>query len=486
MASRRQAILDAAAACIVRDGLAGFSTTSLCKEAGISTGALYRHFNSREDVLIGLTEREVKRARQFDSSSLAALRRSLIAMLNRLASEEGRFVARLDMELASAAAVNPSISDIVRPFMISRDLEAALADLRRRGEIKAEVEPASLAQVLATMVAGHIYLLAVSGHTETASERIVDTVLAPVLSPKPTGLDGVFQGVRDEHLVRPDGRIVAWTRAGKAADEPGAGIPVLRLPGTPGSRWSLSPDHDRWADLGLEVITTERPGYGRSSPLRNWSLADHADDLAAVLDHLGLDKVRVLGSSGGGPHVLAFASRHPDRVSAATIVVGLPWLTEDEAGEMIEFNRSSHRLARAGDRAGLASMLDPQYEAMAADPLGGLRTMMSSAPPADQAIMADPAWQRSFETGLREALRQGRDGWLEEHLVFARDWEIDLSAVRTSLTWWHGRADRNCPWPAAARMVDQMPNATLRELEGGHLAPVTHEAAILKELLARQ
>ncbi|WP_142055526.1 hypothetical protein [Pseudonocardia kunmingensis] len=86
-------------------------------------------------------------------------------------------MARLDLELASAASVSPRISEAVQPFMISRDLEDALEDLQRAGEISSDVETSALAYALATMPAGHRYLLAVTSHTHTASERIVDTVL---------------------------------------------------------------------------------------------------------------------------------------------------------------------------------------------------------------------------------------------------------------------------------------------------------------------
>jgi pimeloyl-ACP methyl ester carboxylesterase len=79
--------------------------------------------------------------------------------------------------------------------------------------------------------------------------------------------------------------------------------------------------------------------------------------MAAVLDHLGFDRVRVFGVSGGGPHVLAFAGRHPDRVAAATIVVGMPRLSDEEAEQMIDFNRASYGVARAGDPAALRELL---------------------------------------------------------------------------------------------------------------------------------
>ena len=49
--------------------------------------------------------------------------------------------------------------------------------------------------------------------------------------------------VTDHRLTRPDGRIVAWTESGSAG-----GRPVLRVPGTPGSRLSIRSDRTPWIE----------------------------------------------------------------------------------------------------------------------------------------------------------------------------------------------------------------------------------------------
>jgi hypothetical protein len=65
--------------------------------------------------------------------------------------------------------------------------------------------------------------------------------------------------------------------------------------------------------------------------------------------------------------------------------------------------------------------------------------------------------------------------------------EIDLAAVRTSLTWWHGGSDANAPVGAAQRLWSKIPQAQLRRFsdDDGHLASYLREAEILDELLAR-
>lgn len=262
---------------------------------------------------------------------------------------------------------------------------------------------------------------------------------------------------------------------------------MVRLPGTPGSRWSLPADRSPWAERNLEVITTERPGYGRSSRLPARGFAETADDLAAVLDHVGLDRVHILSVSGGGPHVLAFAARHPERVAAATVVLGLPFVNDDEADRMIELNRVSHCLARDGKEQALRDLYAPIAVELAFDPVKALEPMMVEVPPSDHAVMADPDWRRGFAVGIREAFAQGIDGWVDENLVFGGDWsDIDLSAIRTSLTWWHRRDDHNYPWSAAERMVGRLSTASLRDLgDAGHLVAFIHEGEILDNLLER-
>lgn len=283
--------------------------------------------------------------------------------------------------------------------------------------------------------------------------------------------------IADEHLVRPDGRTVAWT-------ETGEGIAVLRLPGTPGSRWSLPVDLSLWSELGLRVITTERPGFGRSTRLPGRKFREHSDDLAAILDHLGLERVHLIGGSGGGPHVLAFAAHHPDRIVAATVRVGYPLLNDDEYDQMLPANADVFRAARAGDEQRVRELLADGNED---GPMAVLDAAMATAPQSDRDVMKEPAWRASVEKGLTEAFAQGIDGWVDECLAIDGHWtDIDLTAIRTSITWWHSRADRNCPFPAAQRLVDRLPTATMRELpNGGHLEPTRWAREITTELLAR-
>lgn len=65
------------------------------------------------------------------------------------------------------------------------------------------------------------------------------------------------------------------------------------------------------------VLVLDQRGHGRSAkPETGYSPSDYAEDLAALLQHLGWKKIHVVGHSMGGRVALRFASLFPDRCSS--------------------------------------------------------------------------------------------------------------------------------------------------------------------------
>ncbi len=71
-----------------------------------------------------------------------------------------------------------------------------------------------------------------------------------------------------------------------------------------------------------QVIAVELQGHGRTGDIegRPLSYAQMADDVAALLDHLGIETADVLGYSLGGAAALSFAIRHPERIGRLVVV----------------------------------------------------------------------------------------------------------------------------------------------------------------------
>lgn len=97
-------------------------------------------------------------------------------------------------------------------------------------------------------------------------------------------------------------------------EEAGSGEPLVLIRG-------LGSDLQAWAPQvpilakHFRVITYDNRGAGRTSaPDKPYSIAGMADDLAALLDALKIEKAHVLGYSMGGMVAQEFALRHPGRL----------------------------------------------------------------------------------------------------------------------------------------------------------------------------
>ena len=72
-ATTRQTLLDAAAALLVDEGLAGFTTTAVTQRAGLSNGALFSHFRTRLDLLAATLDQVLAGLRVGYERTLAGL-----------------------------------------------------------------------------------------------------------------------------------------------------------------------------------------------------------------------------------------------------------------------------------------------------------------------------------------------------------------------------------------------------------------------------
>lgn len=104
----------------------------------------------------------------------------------------------------------------------------------------------------------------------------------------------------------------------------GSGQPLLLLHGFTGSG-------DDWTHVfaqplpGHRVITPDLPGHGRSpNPRSDFKFADIARDVFALLDQLGIARVRAIGMSAGANTLLHMATQQPDRIEAMIHVSGTP------------------------------------------------------------------------------------------------------------------------------------------------------------------
>jgi proline iminopeptidase len=135
-----------------------------------------------------------------------------------------------------------------------------------------------------------------------------------------------------------DGHELYWEQSGSPD-----GQPVVFLHGGPGG--GLSPDHRRFHDPSdYRIVAFEQRGCGRSTPLAaleansTWDLVADIERLRGLL---GIERWQVFGGSWGSTLALAYAERHPDRVSALVLRgifmlrrAELLWFYQDGASEL--------------------------------------------------------------------------------------------------------------------------------------------------------
>lgn len=111
--ARRLRILEAAATCFERDGFHATTIPDICREAGVSTGAVYTWYPSKGAIVAALADvaHERRRALLAQWSTPAELASGLVSLANWL---RGSSAARLDVHLWSGALTDDTLRDSAR------------------------------------------------------------------------------------------------------------------------------------------------------------------------------------------------------------------------------------------------------------------------------------------------------------------------------------------------------------------------------------
>ncbi len=108
----------------------------------------------------------------------------------------------------------------------------------------------------------------------------------------------------------------------------GQGEPLVLLHGYTGasSDWAVYFDA---LMKEYQLVIPDLRGHGRSTNrLNEFTFRQAARDLSALLDHLGIERFKAIGISGGGNLLLHLATQQPSRVEAMVLVSATPHYPE--------------------------------------------------------------------------------------------------------------------------------------------------------------
>ena len=99
-------------------------------------------------------------------------------------------------------------------------------------------------------------------------------------------------------------------------EQAGDGPPIVLLHGLSATRRHVVQGSRHLIKRGYRLIAYDARGHGASSPGGSYDYAELVADLEAVLDHLGIERAALVGSSMGAATAMAFTLEHPERVAA--------------------------------------------------------------------------------------------------------------------------------------------------------------------------
>ncbi len=265
-------------------------------------------------------------------------------------------------------------------------------------------------------------------------------------------------------LGRPGQRILGVTEFGDPE-----GHPVLAFHGIPGTRLMFRVTDQIARDLGLRIIASDRPGFGRSTPQPGRKLQDWLPEVDAILDAYEIDRFSLIGVSGGAPFAVATAAAYGTRVPAM-ILFG-PVGPVQDLKESISLNRRERLIFLQAPQIGwlLRASLLPMNTLFRIAPRIKYDLFLRLLPKADRIIMDNPAIRAQVIDDVGESLKQGGEGMRSDLRIFSEPWHVNFDQIGARTVLWQGMIDNIVPVQAALRLGALIPDCTVHKIaSGGH------------------
>src|SRR5438034_8869644 len=282
----------------------------------------------------------------------------------------------------------------------------------------------------------------------------------------------------------PDGAVIGFEDYG----DPN-GVPVIFCHGWPSSRTMARLTDEPARELGIRIISPDRPGICGSSLQPERKLTDWPRVVERIVGHLGVREFRMLAISGGAPYAYATAAAMPERVRAMAIVGGGHPITEvSDTMALLPLYRWILALYRTRPRL-LRRLFYLARPILSLRPPVRLRPLvlkMLLLRPCDAESLRDAAAFEAIFESQRRAWRGSAKGVIADAQIYAEPWGFALEDVRVPVRLWHGKEDRAFSIHLAEELAKRLPDCKTRFVDGaGHYSlPIRHLREILEDLIS--
>jgi len=182
---RRAQILAAAMTCFARQGYRATSMDDVVRESGLSVGAIYSYFASKEDLFLALSDDRAEQTLAYLNEvfrrpgPMADKSREAVDYFFGQLSDEFVPLARVNVEFLSEAAKSERIKERQqrRCESIRQFMRWLLTEAQQRGEVRADVDIAAAAELMLALNEG-ILLLSVAGLRQVDLESLKPAYVA--------------------------------------------------------------------------------------------------------------------------------------------------------------------------------------------------------------------------------------------------------------------------------------------------------------------
>ena len=182
--SRRRQIIEAAINCFSHEGFHRATMQDIIREAGLSSGAIYRYFSSKEEIIEAIADERHARERALIAAARdeADIEQGLHALaktfFGSLADADERSRRRLGIQIWAEALRNPRMLRIVRRGVDEpRVMFAGLVrEAQERGEFPSGLDPDAVARLVLSLFFG--FVLQQAWDPEAELDPYVDVIEA--------------------------------------------------------------------------------------------------------------------------------------------------------------------------------------------------------------------------------------------------------------------------------------------------------------------
>ena len=250
---------------------------------------------------------------------------------------------------------------------------------------------------------------------------------------------------------------------------------LMSIHGSPGGH-----DQNIISSDAFRILILSRPGYSRTPLGVGKTPAEQATAYSELLDVLGIQKVVVMGISGGGPSSMEFAAKFPEKTLGLIAFEAVSY-SEDYANKFPD-DESMMNGSDFSMWAGLYSMsfLGTKKKAamMLPNPKNRIRLTSNPKNVAKLKSMEWSIWPMSLR----------REGVVNDYQQFA-NLSIPFEKINAPTLAIHGNEDINVDLAHARELIQKVQGSELRIIdEGDHMMMFTHAEEIdslIKEFVLR-